>query len=104
MGQGQLRVMFDGDNDVILAIWPNGEPSASVEFCNAFNGGGKSPETRKALIALMCAMERDGAKTRPHDQATQPAVHVALKPCRSPYCECVVGACSHPGFYDARGE
>ena len=27
-----------------------------------------------------------------------------LKPCRSPYCECDHGKCSHPGFYDARGE
>jgi hypothetical protein len=27
-----------------------------------------------------------------------------LKPCRSPYCECEVGKCTHPGFYDARGE
>ena len=26
-----------------------------------------------------------------------------LKPCRSPYCECDVGGCTHPGFYDARG-
>lgn len=68
MEQGQLRVMFDGDNDVIVAIWPNGAPSASVEFCNSFNGGGKSPETRKALIALMCAMERDGATNSPRDQ------------------------------------
>lgn len=25
-----------------------------------------------------------------------------LRPCRSPYCECVVGQCSHPGCYDAR--
>ena len=25
-----------------------------------------------------------------------------LKPCRSPYCECVQGECTHPGFYDAR--
>lgn len=24
------------------------------------------------------------------------------KPCRSPYCECSVGNCTHPGFYDAR--
>jgi hypothetical protein len=28
----------------------------------------------------------------------------SLKPCRSPYCECTVGECSHPGCYDARGE
>lgn len=25
-----------------------------------------------------------------------------LHPCRSPYCECDVGKCTHPGFYDAR--
>ena len=24
------------------------------------------------------------------------------KPCRSPYCECTKGKCTHPGFYDAR--
>jgi len=28
----------------------------------------------------------------------------AQKPCRSPYCECVPGTCSHPGCYDARSE
>src|SRR6185312_124007 len=27
-----------------------------------------------------------------------------LSPCRSPYCECAEGKCTHPGFYDARGE
>lgn len=26
------------------------------------------------------------------------------KPCRSPYCECDPGQCTHPGFHDARGE
>jgi hypothetical protein len=29
---------------------------------------------------------------------------VALKPCRSPYCECADGKCTHPGCYDARQE
>ena len=67
MGQGQLRVLLDSDNDVIVAIWPKGEPSASVEFCTPGAGGGKSPETREALIALMCAMERDGATDRPRE-------------------------------------
>jgi hypothetical protein len=67
MGQGQLRVLFDSDNDVIVAVWPNGQPSAAVEFCNGGGGGGKSPNTRAALIALMCAMERDGASERPKD-------------------------------------
>jgi hypothetical protein len=33
----------------------------------------------------------------------QPEQEPAKKPCRSPYCECAVGACTHPGFYDARG-
>ena len=27
-----------------------------------------------------------------------------LKPCRSPYCECERGKCTHQGFYDARHE
>jgi hypothetical protein len=27
-----------------------------------------------------------------------------LVPCRSPYCECDVGKCTHPGCYDARSE
>ena len=37
--------------------------------------------------------------------ASQPEQEpVALKPCRSPYCECDVGKCSHPGCYDARHE
>jgi hypothetical protein len=67
MGQGQLRVLLDSDNDVIVAIWPNGSPSVSLEFCNGGGGGGRSPETRKALLALMCAMGRDGASIRPVD-------------------------------------
>jgi hypothetical protein len=25
-----------------------------------------------------------------------------LFPCRSPYCECNEGACTHPGYFDAR--
>lgn len=69
MGEGQLRVLFDSDNDVIVALWPDGKPSVSVEFCCPGSGGGKSPRTREALIALMVAMEEDGATNRPHDAA-----------------------------------
>ena len=29
---------------------------------------------------------------------------VGLRPCRSPYCECDPGKCTHPGCYDARHE
>ena len=25
-------------------------------------------------------------------------------PCKSPYCECDTGKCTHPGFHDARGQ
>jgi len=32
------------------------------------------------------------------------AIAKDLKPCRSPYCECAAGQCTHPGCYDARGE
>lgn len=28
---------------------------------------------------------------------------LCLRPCRSPYCECNVSECTHPGCYDARG-
>lgn len=31
-------------------------------------------------------------------------VEPATKPCRSPYCECDEGKCTHPGYHDARGE
>ena len=35
---------------------------------------------------------------------TELYLHPQLKPCKSPYCECSAGKCTHPGFYDARGE
>lgn len=37
-------------------------------------------------------------------QAIEQAERSPLKPCRSPYCECDRGKCTHPGFYDARHE
>lgn len=39
-----------------------------------------------------------------NETSLKPAVAGDLKPCRSPYCECDQGKCTHPGFYDARGE
>lgn len=29
-------------------------------------------------------------------------VQAKPRPCRSPYCECELGKCTHPGCYDAR--
>ena len=62
MGQGHLRILLDGDNDVCVAVW-DGQRSASVEFCNpGGGGGGQSSRTRMALIALMVAIEADNAE------------------------------------------
>jgi hypothetical protein len=55
---GHLRVTLDASNDVIVEVF-NGERFASVEFCNGAGGGGRSPQTRMALIALMVAIEAD---------------------------------------------
>lgn len=59
-----LRVGLDSDTDVYVSVW-DGEGGASVEFCCPGNGGGASPRTRGALIALMVAMEEDN-KAAPH--------------------------------------
>ena len=59
-----LRVGLDGDNDVYLSIW-NEDGGADIEFCTPGSGGGKSPRTREALIALMVAIEADNKET-PH--------------------------------------
>jgi hypothetical protein len=56
-----LRLVLDSDNDVCVEIF-DGKRFGSVEFCNGGGGGGQSMHTRKALIELMCAMERDNAE------------------------------------------
>jgi hypothetical protein len=37
-------------------------------------------------------------------QQAEPVEPAPAQPCRSPYCECDAGKCTHPGFYDARHE
>jgi hypothetical protein len=61
MGEAQLRVVLDDDNDVIAELWEPGKRTIAAEFCNGGSGGGQSPKTRMALIALMVAMEEDAA-------------------------------------------
>lgn len=56
-----LRVGLDSDNDVYASIWDE-HGGGSIEFCTPGAGGGKSSNTRMALIALMVAMEADNAK------------------------------------------
>lgn len=56
-----LRITFDADRDVCLCIGDeNG--MTDMEFCDSGSGGGKSPRTRQALIALMVAIEEDNAE------------------------------------------
>jgi hypothetical protein len=63
MGQGHLRVSLDGDNDVCVEVF-DGKRFARVEFCNpGGGGGGRSRQTRLALVELMRAMESDNAET-----------------------------------------
>lgn len=56
---GVLRVGLDNDGDAYVSVWT--ESGGGVEFCTSGNGGGKSPRTRQALLALMVAMEADNA-------------------------------------------
>lgn len=55
-----IRVGLDSDNDVYLSVYDE-HGGGAVEFCVPGAGGGKSSRTRKALIALMVAMEADNA-------------------------------------------
>jgi hypothetical protein len=62
-GKTHLIVGYDGDMDALLEVWDHetGEGQrATIEFCTG-RGGGRSPRTRAALIALMCAIEDDNA-------------------------------------------
>jgi hypothetical protein len=45
-----------------------------------------------SLRSHMARLDREGHKRG----------DVPLRPCRSPYCECSQGQCSHPGCFDAR--
>lgn len=61
-----LRVGLDSDNDVYVSVWDE-SGGGSIEFCCPGAGGGRSPKTRMALIALMRAMEADNAASPDKD-------------------------------------
>jgi hypothetical protein len=60
---GKLRVFKEDDGDVIVAIVKGDNEKdfvmADAEFCTPGTGGGKSPHTRRALLELYDAIERD---------------------------------------------
>lgn len=58
---GLLSVYMQDDGDMCLMI-AQSQPypaTATLEFCSPGSGGGKSPATHKALMALAYAMEQD---------------------------------------------
>lgn len=63
---GSLRIVLDTDNDVCVTVCDESS-MADVEFCVPGTGGGKSPRTRDALIALMRAMEADNSEDGSRD-------------------------------------
>jgi hypothetical protein len=88
-GDTRLRVLFDSDNDVCVEVLQQdlarGEFAlAAVEFCNGGGGGGQSPKTRKALVALMAAIEADNAdaphKAWPLDRDAAPGAAPQAQP------------------------
>lgn len=61
---GFMRLFMQDDGDIcILLFKESGEgrnaKMCDIEFCEPSSGGGRSRHTRKALIDLMVAMEKD---------------------------------------------
>ena len=67
---GQLALMMQEDGDVIISLHltPGSRPTMmpSMEFCTPGAGGGQSPHTRKALINLYEAIQKDNAENPQH--------------------------------------
>lgn len=59
--KAHLRVCLDEDDDLFLGVW-DARGMAVISFITPGPGGGKSPRTRSALIALMDAIEADNAE------------------------------------------
>jgi len=55
---GHLRVFIANDGDVSVEVF-DGEQFASVEFCSCGAGGGRSPNTRAAIVNLAKALDAD---------------------------------------------
>lgn len=64
MGLGRLRMIMDGDADVIIEVISTEGESLALEFCTSVTGGGRSPKVREALFNLMKAI-RDENETNP---------------------------------------
>lgn len=58
MNEGMLRVIKTEDGDICLSVTNEHGRMMGVQFCT-LRGGGRSPETLKALIALHEAIKKD---------------------------------------------
>jgi hypothetical protein len=56
-GESKLVLIQEDDGDMIVTVL-EGEQMASVQFCT-LTGGGHSPNTRRALVALLDALKQD---------------------------------------------
>lgn len=67
---GNLTLFIEEDGDVIVSISESASvrgvtrQSASIQFCSVGSGGGRSPNTREALLSLCHAIERDNAERK----------------------------------------
>jgi hypothetical protein len=74
---GSLLLMQQKDGDIIIVIEQDpdsetfGKGRASVEFCSTGFGGGKSPKTHAALVALIAAMAEDNADVRSQSRSVK---------------------------------
>lgn len=57
--RGKLRLLIQRDGDVIIAVQDDSGHMLDIEFCTPGTGGGRSPETWKALHILANAMRAD---------------------------------------------
>jgi hypothetical protein len=76
---------------------PHAEPAQAPTPTVTVTVGSYSVPTKlsEAVIAEVLKQRRPGGLLDGKALA-------GLRPCRSPYCECEPGACTHPGCYDAR--
>lgn len=61
---GQLRILHDEQGDVHIVVYEDDGDgficeSAAIKFCSCGMGGGKSPNTMRALVKLMEAIDLD---------------------------------------------
>ena len=56
---GTLTVIFQPDGDGVVSVCNEKGHWSTVEFCSPGSGGGRSPNTLRALRELALAIEKD---------------------------------------------